>query len=153
MGVITLYTDLTLKDPSLPPDTRRRFETISKQSQFAVALIRQILDFARRSTMERLPMNLIPFISELIKLFERTLPSNIDIRLHFSNNNVMINGDPTRLQQALMNLIVNARDAMPEGGILKIDLERLPIDQIGTRILSDLAHQLKQEKPQKTGCV
>ena len=148
MGVITLYAELTLEDPRLPSDLHRRFETISKQSKFAVALIRQILDFARRSTMERLPMNLIPFLSELVKLFERTLPSNIDIRLHFNSNDLMINGDPTRLQQALMNLIVNARDAMPDGGMLKINLEHLPIDQISTEVgvLPELAHRVKQEQ-------
>ncbi len=143
MAVISLYADLALKDPRLSPDMARRFNTIKKQSSHAVDLIQQILDFSRRSVMERLPMDLIPLLKEMGKLFERTLPETIDFRLGYTENNFMINGDPTRLQQVIMNLVVNARDAMPDGGMIQIDLERKKPDKFGAGML-DLARTLKQ---------
>ncbi len=143
MAVISLYADLSLKDPRLPPDVVRRFNTIKKQSGHAIDLIQQILDFSRRSVMERLPMDLIPFLKEMRKLFERTLPEAIDFRLSYTENTFVIHGDPTRLQQVIMNLVVNARDAMPDGGMIQIDLERIKPDKFGTGML-DLARTLKQ---------
>lgn len=153
MAVISLYADLSLKDPRLPPDMTRRFDTIKKQSGRAGELIQQILDFSRRSVMERLPMDLIPFLKELKKLFDRTLPENIDVRLSYTENSFIVHGDPTRLQQVIMNLVVNARDAMPDGGMIQIDLTRKNPSKFGTGLL-DLTRKLKQDgKPREWVCL
>lgn len=146
LAIITLYADLSINDPRLPNDMVRRFEIIKTQTDRATNLIRQILDFGRRSVMERLPMDFISFLKELVKLFQRTLPEDIEIRMSYSETNFMIQGDPTRLQQAFMNLIVNARDAMPNGGRLHIDVTRKKPTRIDTALLSVQATQLEQDQ-------
>jgi CheY-like chemotaxis protein len=75
-------------------------------------------------------MDLLPFIKEQVKLLERTLPESIQIDMDYHHGEYMIEADPTRLQQALMNLAFNARDAMPEGGRLHIELSHLSQDAL-----------------------
>jgi PAS domain S-box-containing protein len=129
MSVIVLYAQLVRRSPGLPADVERRMETIADQAGHATELIQQILDFGRRSVLERRPMDLAPFLKELIKLLERTLPESIEIGLTYGTDAYKVNADPTRMQQAIMNLAVNARDAMPQGGQLRISLQRLRVVQ------------------------
>jgi len=74
--------------------------------------------------MERSRLDLYPFVKEVIKLLERTLPETITIDLDAEPDEYAVKADPTRLQQVLMNLAVNARDAMPDGGYLHLALSR-----------------------------
>lgn len=122
MAVIVLYTELLQKVSGLTPKERERLATIYQQAQHATNLIQQVLDFSRRSVMESSPVDLLPFLKELSKLWTRTLPENITLALAYEEKEYVVNGDPTRLQQALMNLVVNARDAMPQGGRIKLTL-------------------------------
>lgn len=129
MAVIILYAQLGLRTPALPEKLRERLETMEAQARRATELIEQILDFGRRSILERQPMDLAPFMKEQVKMLERTLPENIQIELRMVGRpaEYVVSADPTRIQQAIMNLAVNARDAMLTvgGGKLKIGLERV----------------------------
>jgi CheY-like chemotaxis protein len=127
MAAILVYADLLTSDTSLPLASRERLHIIQQQVQRAASLIRQILDFSRRSVMEQSSLDLLPFIKELDKLLARVLPENIRLELEYQNENYLVNADPTRLQQAFMNLALNARDAMPQGGYLNFKLSRLQI--------------------------
>ncbi|MBN1145884.1 MAG: PAS domain S-box protein [Anaerolineales bacterium] len=129
LAVILLYTEIVLSDPTLRPNYRERLGTIAQQAKNASHLVQQILDFSRRSMLERMPMDLLPFIKEQAKLLERTLPESIRINLSYQAGEYMVNADPTRLQQAIMNLAINARDAMPSGGELFISLSQLQADE------------------------
>jgi len=120
LAVISLYSDLVLKSPGLPLRIQEYMTTIQQQSQQAASLIGQIVDFSRRSVMERTSFEVVPFTKKLIGLLKRTLPENITIRFEYEKGRYIINADPARLQQVLMNLSVNARDAMPDGGELSI---------------------------------
>lgn len=124
MAAILVYTDLLMDDRSLPSISRDRLTIIQQQVQRASSLIRQILDFSRRSMMEQHPLDLLPFVKELDKLLSRVLPETIRVELEYQPGSYLVNGDPTRLQQVFMNLAVNARDAMPEGGSLHFKLSR-----------------------------
>jgi two-component system cell cycle sensor histidine kinase/response regulator CckA len=124
MAVIVLYTQMGLGMSDLPPKLRERLKTISQQAKRATDLIQQILDFGRRAVLERRPMDLVPFLKEQVRLLERTLPESIKIDLSYGRDEYIVNADPTRMQQAVMNLAVNARDAMPEGGVLRIALSK-----------------------------
>jgi CheY-like chemotaxis protein len=108
---------------TLSPKEKERLLVIHKQAERASELIRQILDFSRQSVMKRSALNLTPFLKELVHLLERTLPETINLNLETDAGDLIIQGDPTRLQQAIMNLAVNARDAMPHGGVLKMTLQ------------------------------
>lgn len=126
IGVITLYAQLLMHVPMTERD-HQRLATIQQQAKHASRLIQQILDFSRRSAMEHSPVDLLPFLRELVNLWTRTLPENIRVELSYDSREYIVNGDPTRLQQAMMNLAINARDAMPQGGLFSIRLDRLDV--------------------------
>ncbi|MBN2392797.1 MAG: PAS domain S-box protein, partial [Anaerolineae bacterium] len=128
MAVMMLYTQMVLKMPDLTSKSRERLEIVSEQAGRATALIQQVLDFSRRAVLERHTMDLGPFLKEIVKLLERTIPENIRMELTCGMDAYTVNADPTRLQQAVMNLVINARDAMPEGGELYITLSRSVVD-------------------------
>jgi PAS domain S-box-containing protein len=132
MAVMVLYSQMGLGTPDLPTRLRDYFQTIYHEAQHATDLINQILDFSRRTDIERRPVNLVTFLKEQAKLLRRTLPESIKINLTFDRRDHTVNADPSRLQQALMNLAVNARDAMPQGGSLDLEVTELvlgPTDQ------------------------
>jgi two-component system cell cycle sensor histidine kinase/response regulator CckA len=128
MAAILVYSDLLMTDTGLPPTSRERLTIIQQQVQRASSLIRQILDFSRRSVMEQSPLDLHPFVKELGKLLGRVLPENIQLDMNFADVSYVVKADPTRLQQAFMNLVLNARDAMPNGGRLCFGLSRCRIE-------------------------
>ncbi len=129
MAIIMLYSETLTRAPD---HAKRMFylETIREQAGHAASLISQILDFSRRSVMERTRLDLLVLVKESVKLLQRTLPENISIELDAeegSSDQYVSEADPTRLRQMLMNLAINARDAMPEGGEMCIVLERLRV--------------------------
>ncbi|HNT77983.1 MAG TPA: ATP-binding protein, partial [Anaerolineae bacterium] len=128
LAVVTLYAQMLSRAVNLSPRERERATIIYQQSQHAAKLIQQILDFSRKSILERQALDLVPLFKEQIKLFHRTLPENIKITFAAEADSCVVYADPTRMQQMLMNLVVNARDAMPEGGELHVSLtkEALP---------------------------
>lgn len=127
MGGIVLYTQLMRNDPSFSAKHKQYLTVIYDQSQHAANLIRQILDFSRSAPMQKIALDIAQLVKELVKLLERTLPENITIELAYDRNEYVVNGDPTRLQQMLMNLSFNARDAMPNGGRLSFQLATFPV--------------------------
>ncbi|MBN1815314.1 MAG: PAS domain S-box protein [Anaerolineae bacterium] len=129
MAVITLYAGMSLRTPDVPENVCERLGTINQQAQRASDLIQQIMDFSRRAVLERGPMDLLVFIKEQVKLLQRTLPESIEIDLSYGKDEYTIRADPTRIQQVLMNLATNARDAMPQGGNLHIILERIRLEE------------------------
>jgi len=127
MAAIAVYADLLLMDSNLAKNEQERLSIIKQQINRATSLIRQILDFSRRSVMEQSTLDLLPFVKELDKLLRRVLPENIRLEFDYQPGTYLIRGDPTRLQQVFMNLAVNARDALPEGGSLKFKLDSLVV--------------------------
>lgn len=120
LAVILLYAEMVVNLPDLNQRVRERMLIIAQQCRRASELIQQILDFSRKSVLERQAMDLLPFLKEQVKMLERTLPENIKITLDADPDQYIVEADPTRMQQAILNLAVNARDAMPDGGSLMI---------------------------------
>ncbi|MEE9617846.1 MAG: ATP-binding protein, partial [Anaerolineae bacterium] len=127
MATIVLYAQMLSQTEDLTPRGHERLATVNQQAMYATNLTQQILDFSRRAVLERRPLNLLPLLKEQLKLLERTLPENIKIALAYGPDEYTVNADPTRVQQAMMNLALNARDAMPTGGDLRFGLERIQI--------------------------
>jgi PAS domain S-box-containing protein len=128
MGTIVLYADMTMRSEGLTERGQEWMATIQDQAERATRLIQQILDFSRRSVLERRPIDLLLLVKEEVKLLERTLPEHIDIQLTYGYNEYTVHADPTRIQQVVTNLAVNARDAMPDGGQLRLGLERAAVE-------------------------
>ena len=129
MAAIVVYADLLMMEPELSSVSRERLTIIQQQVQSASSLIRQILDFSRQSVMERSTLDLLPFLKKMRKLLKRTLPETVTLRLHYKPGEYSVLSDPTRLQQVIMNLAVNARDAMPDGGVLSFEMDHLRLEQ------------------------
>ncbi|MDY6876274.1 MAG: response regulator [Chloroflexota bacterium] len=127
MATIVLYAQIAARAEGLSARDRERLATINQQAQHATHLIQQILDFSRRSTLERHPLDLALLLKEHVKMLARTLPESITVEIAYGLDEYMVNADPTRMQQVTMNLAVNARDAMPEGGELRFGLERMEV--------------------------
>jgi len=124
LASVILYSDMMLGTSALSPRDRERLTTIRQQGHRAANLTQQILDFGRRAVLKRQDLDLLLFMEELMSPLQRTLPESISIHLSCDAEEIMVNADPTRLQQAIMNLALNAWDAMPEGGDLYLELDR-----------------------------
>lgn len=138
-GAVLLFSELLQQNANLPDQHRRYVEVIHQQSLHAANLIRQILDFSRSSSMQRTLVNFLILLEESVSLLERTLPESIRLQVSHTENDYFINGDPTRLKQIIMNLALNARDAMPKGGTLRFHLTRLTIANTETPPIPDLS--------------
>jgi two-component system cell cycle sensor histidine kinase/response regulator CckA len=80
--------------------------------------------------MEKHALNLVPFLQELEKLLSRTIPEAVKLSIDYNGGqSYIVNADPTRMQQVFLNLALNARDAMPKGGELKISLHQIDVDE------------------------
>jgi PAS domain S-box-containing protein len=128
MAVIVLYTQMGLRSRDLPARLRERLEVIDQQAKRATDLIQQILDFGGRAMLKRHPMDLVAFLKKTVRLLRRTIPEHITIGLTYEPGTYTVDADPTRMQQMLTNLAINARDAMPDGGDLQIELDRLDLE-------------------------
>jgi PAS domain S-box-containing protein len=124
LASIVLYTQMSLRSQELSPEIRHRLNIVSQQTGRAADLVQQIMDFGRGTMLERSPIVLDSFLKESIKLLRRTLPESIEIDIALEPGDYLINADLTRIQQVIINLALNARDAMPNGGELNIALSR-----------------------------
>jgi two-component system, cell cycle sensor histidine kinase and response regulator CckA len=126
MSIITLYSGLLERQPD-HPRRNQYLSLISQQAYHASRLIRQLLDYSRNSIVEQQAINLSAFLEEMVGLLQRTVPENISVELERTVEEALVRADPTRLQQVMINLAFNARDAMPHGGKLSISLCRLEV--------------------------
>jgi PAS domain S-box-containing protein len=124
LSTILLYADMALCSPDLPSCLASPMETIVSESRRASELAQRILDFGRRSMLKTQPLDLRPFVKETLRVLERAIPESICVYLEPGAAECVVEADPTRIQQVLMNLALNARDAMPEGGDLRMSLTR-----------------------------
>ncbi len=128
LSVLTLGNYLLLEtEPDLQPINKERLQINVTQIKRASELINQVLDFSRQSYAELQPVDLIPISKENLKMLQRIIPENIDLDFCFPTESCVVNADPTRMQQIVTNLVVNARDAMPNGGHLKVEMDRIVV--------------------------
>jgi PAS domain S-box-containing protein len=102
--------------------------TIEMSAIHGAALVKQVLLFARGSEGERIPVQVRHLISDMARLLRETLPKSIQTRTSLDVELGVVKGDVTQLNQVLMNLAINARDAMPTGGILEISARNMTVD-------------------------
>jgi signal transduction histidine kinase len=124
------YTDLASMLADNNPEIKEILNKVLEASGRAKALINQILSFSRQNKMKREPMQIVPIIEEVVKLLRASLPSNIEILEEIVGETEVIEADPTRIHQILMNLCTNSAHAMKEkGGLLKISLAPVVLDR------------------------
>jgi PAS domain S-box-containing protein len=109
------------------PNANKIVDTMGKSAKRGADMVRQLLTFAKGIEGERQLLQLKHLIKELEKIIEASFPKNIELAIYYPGNLRPILGDATQLHQVLLNLCVNARDAMPKGGKLSIEAENLVI--------------------------
>lgn len=112
------------------PERLEMMADIKTSTQRGAELIKQVLSFARGLEGQRVPVNLVRIAWEAQKILRETFPKSINFILHDSPGLWTVDGDPTQLHQVLMNLCVNARDAMPHGGVLTMRMENKVLDEV-----------------------
>ena len=110
-------------------ESQQWLAALRENAERGASLIKQLLSFARGSEGERLSLQPRHLVKEVIKILRDTLPKSINIKFFIPDNIWTISADPTQIHQVLMNLAVNARDAMPQGGALTLKAENVLIDK------------------------
>jgi len=125
LGIIMGHASLLKEVTGNPAKLGRSAAAIEKAAIRGAALVRQILTFARKTSVMIEQVNLNEIASELGRMIEETFPRSIAITLDLASDLPSVDGDRTQLHQTLLNLCVNARDAMPSGGSLSITTGRI----------------------------
>jgi two-component system, cell cycle sensor histidine kinase and response regulator CckA len=129
IGAILGWAELGCEETDPATKSHTRFAKIREQSQRAAKLTSQLLAFGRKQMLQPRNVNLNILIQEEIGFLERVIEKNIEVRLFAAPDLHITRADPTQLQQVLMNLCLNARDAMPDGGQLTIQTANVEIDE------------------------
>jgi two-component system cell cycle sensor histidine kinase/response regulator CckA len=146
VGAILGWAELGTDE--VPPEHKARayFGKIQQQARRAAALTRQLLAFARRQILEPRNMDLNQSITETLSLLEKVIGSNIELETRLAPDLSPIRADPTQFEQVLMNLCLNARDAMPQGGHLLIETSIVEYDE-------ELCRRFTYAHPGRYGCL
>lgn len=116
---------------------RKLLEVMRTNAERGADMIKQVLSFARGAEGDRVALQLKHLIREIVKILKETLDRNIQISFRIAEDLWVISGDATQLHQVLMNLCINARDAMPEGGQLTIEAENRILDETYSQMMLD----------------
>ena len=124
-----LMTAPLLRATTSDPESREMLDTVKNCAQRGADIIKQLLTFARGEPSARVPLPVRHLLNEMSKLIQETFPKNIQLRVNVPKDLWLVLGDATQIHQALMNLCVNARDAMPDGGTLTLTAGNLILDE------------------------
>jgi two-component system, cell cycle sensor histidine kinase and response regulator CckA len=125
LGIVQL---LPIKVPNLDPRTQQLLEILNDSAHRGADLVKQILSFTRGLEGKPISIEIGHVLSEMQKVIRQTFPKDIDLVVDLPQESWLISADGTLLHQVLMNLSVNARDAMPNGGTLSMTVENLTLD-------------------------
>lgn len=129
LTAITGHSSLGLRKLKAEDPLRENFEEINKAGARAAALTRQLLAFSRKQILQPKVLNLNTIVSDLEKMLPWLIGENIDLRTILEPEIGMVKADPGQIEQVIMNLVINARDAMPRGGKLTIETANIHLDE------------------------
>lgn len=133
LGIIIGYATRLRSSVEESSPLARGLEPIIKAAERGAGLVKQLLTFARRTPVQREPLNVNETVEEIVQLLAETFPKTITIEQSLTPDLPMISADSNQLHQALLNLCLNARDAMPNGGTLSITTQPEPGERVRVR--------------------
>jgi two-component system cell cycle sensor histidine kinase/response regulator CckA len=128
LTVIMTYAAILLEDAVPGTDEARSVEEIRDASERAAALTRQLLAFSRRQVLQPRAIDLNETVTEVEKMLRRVLPPDVEVDTMLAPDLGLVMADPGQIEQVLVNLAINARDAMPDGGRLTISTANVDLD-------------------------
>jgi two-component system cell cycle sensor histidine kinase/response regulator CckA len=128
LQVVHGYAELALLDIAESNKVYKQLQEIRRAAKTAAELTDSLLTFSRQVESQLRPVNLNHELEQVVRMLRRTIPRMIEIKLKPAGNLDLVNADPSQLQQVLMNLGLNARDAMPDGGELVIQTRNVVLD-------------------------
>ncbi|MFQ5824450.1 MAG: PAS domain S-box protein [bacterium] len=135
LTAISGYSDFLLNELDLNDPKRQDIEEIQKAGERAATLTRQLLAFSRKQMLQLERLDLNKTIKDLLDMLKRVIGENIDLKINLDVNLAAVRADSGQIQQALLNLCLNARDAMPKGGQLTIETHNLTKKQLKVQSL------------------
>ena len=129
IGAILGWADMGIEETDADSRLHRHFVKVHQQAKRAAALTRQLLAFARKQILEPRNVDLNQTVIETLSLLEKVIGSNIEINATLAPELAVVRADPTHVEQVVMNLCINARDAMPAGGSLIIETSNITLDE------------------------
>jgi PAS domain S-box-containing protein len=130
LSVVLGNADLALEQVDAESPLRRRISQIKAASQRAAGLTRQLLAFSRQQALQPTILDLNTVVANLKELLLRVITADISLKIVASGSLDMVRADRGQIEQVLMNLIVNARNAMPHGGEIAIETANVELDEI-----------------------
>lgn len=128
LTVIASCTDFVLSDPTLGEEHREDLTEVKKATDRATALTRQMVAFGRTQVLRPATINMNDRLTELLPMLKRTFETTIDIRIQAEKDLWSVRADPGQIEQVLLNLAINSRDAMPDGGTLTFTTENRVVE-------------------------
>ena len=125
---------LLMNEAQHTPQTREGLKHVVAASERAANLTRQLLAFSRKQVLQLQPVLLNTIIANLTKMLHWVLRENIDLQCHYAAPLPYVQADLGMMEQVILNLVVNARDAMPEGGQLRVATEQARLDEARARV-------------------
>jgi len=129
LNIVNGYSELLLANPEVGGLVRQRLEEILAAGQRAAALTRQLLAFSRKQILQPKVLNLNLVFEGIDKMLRRLIGEHIEIKSVLELHLRPVKADPSQMEQVILNLCLNARDAMPEGGILTLETANVEIDE------------------------
>ncbi len=123
------FAELLTLDEEAGPKVSDYAQEILKAASRAADLTGQLLAFARKGRFLSILVNVNEVIDEVVAILERSIDRRIEIKQNYRTERPFISGDPSQIQSAILNLAINARDAMPEGGRLTFQTENVHLDE------------------------
>jgi two-component system cell cycle sensor histidine kinase/response regulator CckA len=134
LSVVIGYGDLVLRDPTLSAVSQEAVTAIRAAAEQASHLTKQLLALSRRQVLELRVLDVDQVVRSTAEVLRRLLGENIELLVRPASAPICARADASQLEQVVMNLAINARDAMPKGGTLTIETERVVLDQAFARI-------------------
>jgi hypothetical protein len=128
LGVILGYSDLALQELGAADPRRPELEQIRSAAELAAGLTRQLLAFSRKQVVDRRVIDLNEILSELEPMLRPAMRENVDFVVLPATGLWPVLADPGEIHQVIMNLAINARDAMPSGGKLALETANVELD-------------------------
>lgn len=128
LGIITGFSELLKERTDLDEAAVQKIEQIHLAGQKAASITQQLLAFSRKQVIQPRILDLNEVVSKLSSMLRRLIGEDIELAIHFSCRDARVNVDASQIDQVIMNLAVNARDAMPNGGKLMIETDTCELD-------------------------